>query len=67
MSGIDRVRAYRERARRGRTMLRIEIDQFALAEALVMGGFLREWDMENRQEIAHAVERMIDRLIESSH
>lgn len=61
MSSAERVRAFRNRMRRKRTLVQIEIAT-ALPLALAEAGFLAEWDTENEQAIGTAIEQVLDAM-----
>jgi hypothetical protein len=58
----SRQRAHRERQREGKIVLSVTVDEVALCEALVSGGFLDPVNADNRAEIEAAVERLLDTL-----
>jgi len=53
-----RMRRHRERLAAGRVVLRVEVDEIELAEALIENRFLRP-DWESRRELERATERML--------
>jgi hypothetical protein len=59
----ERNRRWRQRARNGRVVLPIEIDQFEVADALVDAGLLEQWSADDRVAIAAAVERLLQIVI----
>jgi hypothetical protein len=65
-SPADRQRAHRRRERDGRAILPIEVNLFALSDALVTSGFLEEWNSDDRDEIRAALQRMIETLARMS-
>jgi hypothetical protein len=58
----DRVRAYRDRKRRGGKLMTVECPK-GYELALVEAGFLKEWDTENEFAIARAIERVMQELV----
>jgi hypothetical protein len=62
MSAADRQRARRARIKAGRAVLRIEVDDVAVPEALVDAGFLHSFDADNREAIEKAIETLLTRL-----
>lgn len=65
MSGSPRYqRAYRERAKAGRCVLRVTVDIVAWTEALIGCGMLRPSDCDDRAEIEQATSRVIELLPE---
>ena len=61
-SAAARVRACRERKRRGRRMLKVEIDA-ALPSALTDAGFLQAWDEEDDDAVAAAIAKVLAELL----
>ena len=53
-------RNYRARRRDGRIVLQIEVSEVDLSEALRAAGFLDADDMDNREALATALERVIE-------
>jgi hypothetical protein len=62
-----RQRRRRERERRGTVVLAIEVDEVALAEQLVLAGFLAEGEVDNRSAIKAALERVVDLWAQAGH
>ena len=61
-TATDRTRLWRRRVKNGRVLFKVEANRFELADALVQGGFLREWDSDNRLEIRDALQRLVDMI-----
>jgi hypothetical protein len=60
----DRSRRCRQRKRAGRGILEIEVDDLAeLADMLVVGRFLEQWDSEKKTEIARATKKFLAFMI----
>jgi len=61
--GALRSRRSRQRQKelrlRGRVVLRVEVDLFELADALVETGHLGQWDCEHRAKIEQAASRLL--------
>jgi hypothetical protein len=47
----ERVKRCRQRKRRGRSMLAIEVDIAAAADLLVAAGYLAAWDCTDRERV----------------
>jgi hypothetical protein len=58
-SAAQRQRRRRDRERRGLIVLTIEADEVALTEQLVIAGFLAPADVDNRDAIKAALERVV--------
>jgi hypothetical protein len=58
-NGAQRQRRHRERTRAGLIVLQIEADEVALTEQLVIAGFLAPQDVEDRDAITAALERVV--------
>ena len=58
-SAAARQRRRRERERRGLVVLTIEVDEVALAEQLICAGFLAPAEVDNREAITAALERVV--------
>jgi hypothetical protein len=56
-------RAYRQRRRQGKACLRLEVDLGELADVLVAGGFLQEWDSADKAAVERATEKLLAVLI----
>jgi hypothetical protein len=55
MAARRRKRAFRERQRRGRIVLKMEVDEFEIAAALVRSGHLTEPEATNRAALEQGV------------
>ena len=62
IKSTPRVREHRERQKRNRTMVTIEVPK-DLPDALVAEGYLQEWDAENPTEVRKAIERVLTQLL----
>lgn len=62
MSAADRMRRYRDRKRRGRCVMPIEIDRGELADDLVELGLLSEWDSEDVDALRSALKKALKKL-----
>jgi len=62
--GALRSRRCRERKASRRASLRVEVDIFGLADALVEDGRLQQWDSEDSKKIALAVGRLLHEFVE---
>ena len=60
MKSTERVQRHRARRANGRTVIRVEVSLGKLADALIDGNFLREWDAENPTAIATAFQECVD-------
>jgi hypothetical protein len=56
------MRAYRARQRAGRAVLAVEVDLVRLSERFIDEGLPAEWDADDREKIAEALEAVIARL-----
>lgn len=61
-AGAMRVRRHRERRAAGRLTVTIEIDEVATIEALCAAKLLSPLQEPDRDEIAHAIERLLELL-----
>ncbi|MGN6284780.1 MAG: hypothetical protein ACTHM2_06500 [Afipia sp.] len=61
MSTAAHSRAYRERKRRGKRIIKIEVDHGEVADQLVEGGILGEWDSENPDAVRSALMEVLAR------
>jgi hypothetical protein len=61
MTGAERTRLHRQRRRAGVVVLRIAVEIGSVADFLAEAGLLREWDIEDRDAVARAIERMLER------
>jgi hypothetical protein len=61
-SAAERMRRYRDRKRRGRCVVPIEIDRGEMADDLVELGLLAEWDSENHSAIQSAIKEALKKL-----
>ena len=62
MALADRSRRYRQRVSNGRLLVTVEIDDVTVPVALVAAGFLAADACDDRQAIAHAIQRVIEAL-----
>jgi hypothetical protein len=51
----------RQRKRRGRRLVTVEIDLVAVSEQLVEDGFLPAWDCESLDAVRDALQKYLDR------
>ena len=65
-SAAARMKSYRARREAGLVVLPVLIDEVETAQMLIAGGMLAPHDAEDRDKIAHALERQIGILIELS-
>ena len=63
MSGASRQRQLRKRRRAGLAIFQIEANAFELADALVVAGWLEQWDADDRAAIEAALVRAIRHLV----
>lgn len=59
MTPYEKLKRHRQRKRRGRAVLPIEIDLGAVADILVEGNWLCAWDANDRAKIKQALEAAI--------
>ena len=64
-AAADRMKAYRERQRRGQIVVPVAINDVEVCEALVAAGFLSANAKDDRQALARAIERLIEALAQS--
>jgi hypothetical protein len=62
-SAADRVKAHRARRAAGRLSLLIEVDEVATIEVLERARLLEPLRDHDREDIARAVERAVERLL----
>jgi hypothetical protein len=55
----ERTRRRRLRQKAGLVVLRVEVNAFAIADALVEAGHLPEWDADDRSAIVAGLERYL--------
>jgi hypothetical protein len=60
----DRMRTLRARRQRGRVVLAVEVPDVELAERLVAAGFLDAATQDDRVALGHALERLVDALVQ---
>jgi hypothetical protein len=65
-SSTTRVRRHRERRKSHLAPLRVEVPLEALSERLVADGALREWDADDKQMVAKAVQKLLAAYLASS-
>jgi len=63
MSGAARQQRLRQRQRAGLAIFQIEANAFELADALVVAGWLAQWDADDRTAIQVALDRAIQHLV----
>ena len=63
MTGASRQRQLRKRRRDGLAVFKIEANAFELADALVVAGWLAQWDCDDRTAIEAALDRAIQHLV----
>jgi hypothetical protein len=62
-SSTARSRRCRERARSGLAALSIEVHLIAVSEMLIDAGVLKQWDAEDHDQVARAIERLLAVLV----
>lgn len=65
-TGAERARRHRRRQRAGRIVLSLEVDEVDHVEMLIEAGFLCRSGAEDRDEIAAATARLVERLVAAS-
>jgi hypothetical protein len=55
-SSYERLKRCRQRRRRGRIVLPVEVDADQLADVLIEAGFLQAWNARDRGELRKALE-----------
>jgi hypothetical protein len=60
LTPYEKVKCCRQRKRRGRAVLSIELDVGAVGDLLVETGFLEAWDANDRDKLREALEHLLD-------
>ena len=60
-SAAERMRAFRARQLRGHVVLRVEVDEVAVEEMLIDGGYLAAWDAGERARVETALAAYVTR------
>jgi hypothetical protein len=61
-NAAERMRRHRERQRAGRRVLRVEVDEAAIEDALVNHGYLDPLRADSSKSVERALAALIDRL-----